>query len=639
MAKHASFKITISAEDKASGTLKALKGAVTGVIGAWVGWQTARGIGDFFKQSVVRAGESELALKKVEAALKSTGNQVGMTLGEFQKMATQMQATTAIGDETVMQAQALGLTFTSIGRDVFPDFIKATADMSQALGYDMRQSVIQLGKALQDPTYGITALRRVGINTEELQAKIKDGMPLMEKQRLILQEINTEFGGMAEAIGDTMQGRLARIQNLFGEMQEQLGGVIINTDAWKESLDKIEAKIDEFSVWLEENKDVVEDFADSALTAFQGILDGLTWLLKGTMNFMAAWKEAWGAELQIQNEYSETWLENQQIFLNRAIKDRNEAKKKFEEGLISKEAWEKEQEIFKRRLEASKRMNAQFQEETNTLKTIVIPTLNKYQSTHEASNKNLEEELKLREEIRAKMAEEFGERMGYFEIVKESAAEEENAAIQRFKMQQEIAQGMLEVGASIEAVATATGLSVEYVRSLTETVGEAKDTWPQFTNMMSDFGYSFTENVIDNITSAHKAWDDFVTDFLKSMALMIVKKALLAPFGGGFFMGTGGIVRRFQTGGYVEGGPPYTDRIPAMLMPKEGVLNHLGMRMVGGEAGLNALNRGQTYNNDFNVNITVNGGGDAGAISAAIENRIRTVLPAMIRDAERRRQN
>ena len=104
------------------------------------------------------------------------------------------------------------LTFTNIrneagaGNDVFDQSTKILADMSQALGTDMKTSAIQLGKALNDPIQGMSALQRVGVSFTTEQ---KTQVTAMQKagdtvgaQKLILAELNKEFGGSAKAAGD-----------------------------------------------------------------------------------------------------------------------------------------------------------------------------------------------------------------------------------------------------------------------------------------------------------------------------------------------------------------------------------------------------------------------------------------------------
>jgi len=77
-------------------------------------------------------------------------------------------------------------------------------DMSAALGQDGKSSAIQLGKALNDPIKGITALSRVGVSftaqqKEAIKADVKRGDTL-SAQKIILAELSKEFGGSAAAI-------------------------------------------------------------------------------------------------------------------------------------------------------------------------------------------------------------------------------------------------------------------------------------------------------------------------------------------------------------------------------------------------------------------------------------------------------
>ena len=60
------------------------------------------------------------------------------------------------------------LTFTNIGKDVFPKATETMLDMATAMNSGMTPSAeqlkgvsIQLGKALNDPVEGISALSRV----------------------------------------------------------------------------------------------------------------------------------------------------------------------------------------------------------------------------------------------------------------------------------------------------------------------------------------------------------------------------------------------------------------------------------------------------------------------------------------------
>jgi phage-related minor tail protein len=148
---------------------------------------------------------------QLNAVLKSTGGVAGITAIQVNAYAEVMSKVTMFDDEAIVSAQSMLLTFTNIGSSVFPSATSAVLDMSQALGQDLQSSAIMLGKALQNPIMGVTALRRVGVNfTEEQQELIKflvESGQLEEAQALILKELKTEFGGSAEAAGKTFVER------------------------------------------------------------------------------------------------------------------------------------------------------------------------------------------------------------------------------------------------------------------------------------------------------------------------------------------------------------------------------------------------------------------------------------------------
>ena len=178
-------------------------------------------------KAMMRQEEAE---KKLSAALKSTGNVTGVTSIKLKAMASDLQAITKFGDETIISAQALMLTFTKIGRDVFPEAIKATLNISEAMGQDLQQTVIQVGKALNDPFKGMSALSRVGIQLSKTQQKqIRDFARMnkvAEAQKIILQELEVQFGGMAVAATRTLTGALMQLKNSWGDLLERIGNEI-----------------------------------------------------------------------------------------------------------------------------------------------------------------------------------------------------------------------------------------------------------------------------------------------------------------------------------------------------------------------------------------------------------------------------
>lgn len=229
------FKSGMKASDAHAKSFSDRLGETTNASAGLLGGLTvlAAGAVAFGVASVKAADESNQALAQLDAVLKSTGSAAGVTKKQVTDLATELEHQTGVSDEAVVSAQSMLLTFTSIGKDVFPGATKTVLDMATALNGGaipsaeaMRNQAILLGKALQDPDAGLGALHRVGVNTDELAKKFTASMSIQEKQRLILQELNTEFGGSAKAAGQTFAGAIAKLTQIFGDFQESVGGAI-----------------------------------------------------------------------------------------------------------------------------------------------------------------------------------------------------------------------------------------------------------------------------------------------------------------------------------------------------------------------------------------------------------------------------
>ena len=226
--------------------------------------------------------------EKLSSALQATKGAVGLTKGELAGMATEMSRLTGIADEAITEAQALMVTFTQIGAEVFPDAISAAADMSAMFGQDLQQSVIQLGTALNDPIAGVGRLKRIGISFTQDQKNMIEGFmeqnDIMSAQKVILDELNAEFGGVAENMGQTWPQKAQRFHNAITDGKEILGEYIT------EGIDPVITKLTEFiekaadarkaqkgfnDVWSDEGADNISDY-EQALVEAQNRIDNIT---------------------------------------------------------------------------------------------------------------------------------------------------------------------------------------------------------------------------------------------------------------------------------------------------------------------------------------------------------------------------
>ena len=183
------------------------------------------------KFSIDQAIEAERVMAATGAVIKSTGGAAGMTADEIGGLADSLSRMSGIDDELIQSAENVMLTFTSIGEDVFPQAMEAALNMSVALGTDLQSAVIMVGKALQDPERGMTALRKAGVNVnEEMQKTVKAMLAVGDAagaQAYILKELSTEFGGAAKAAGDTLAGKLGKAEIAIGNLGEAIGNKLI----------------------------------------------------------------------------------------------------------------------------------------------------------------------------------------------------------------------------------------------------------------------------------------------------------------------------------------------------------------------------------------------------------------------------
>jgi phage-related minor tail protein len=182
------------------------------------------------KESVNLFIQQEKVEKQLEQTLKSTGYAAGVTSQEMKNLASSLQSVTNFGDDAIIGAENLLLTFTKIGGEVLPDATETVLNMSQALGQDLKSSAIQLGKALNDPVTGAAALRRVGVSLSDQQIELvksfMDVNDIASAQKVILDELGVEFGGAARAARDTFGGSLANLKNVTSDTKEAFGGLI-----------------------------------------------------------------------------------------------------------------------------------------------------------------------------------------------------------------------------------------------------------------------------------------------------------------------------------------------------------------------------------------------------------------------------
>lgn len=193
----------------------------------------AVGLGALFKGAVDAAEESRKVGAQTAAVIASTGGAANVSAAQVSNYAEKLSGLTGIDDELIASGQNLLLTFTQVrnevgaGNDIFDQGTKAALNMSVALGTDMKSASMLVGKALNDPIAGMTALTKSGITftaqqKDQVKAMVAAGDTL-GAQKVILKELETQFAGSAEAAASPM----ARLKVVVGNLQEELGARLL----------------------------------------------------------------------------------------------------------------------------------------------------------------------------------------------------------------------------------------------------------------------------------------------------------------------------------------------------------------------------------------------------------------------------
>lgn len=184
--------------------------------------------------SVYLADVQLRAEAKVQQALKSTRGVSQLNFDQLTKFASELQGKTIFGDEEILdKSTAQLLTFTNIAGENFKRAQTVALDLATVLNGDLQGASIQLGKALNDPVKSLSALRKSGIQfTNEQEAVIKklaSTGQMAKAQSLMLDELERQYGGQAEAAAKVGAGSLKQLKNSWGDFMEQIGVAILPT--------------------------------------------------------------------------------------------------------------------------------------------------------------------------------------------------------------------------------------------------------------------------------------------------------------------------------------------------------------------------------------------------------------------------
>ena len=249
---------------------------VTAAIGA------ASGAFRFLSDSVNEAREARKAIAQTAAVMKSMGRTEGPAA--ITRMVDRLEAASGIDGDNLREMTNVLFTFGNVTDDVFVKANELALDLSVSYGKDLSSSAIMVGKALNDPLKGLTALGRVGVQfSAKQQDQIKSMMAVNDvagAQAIIVKELTKQVGGSAAAQADG----IAKAQVAWGNLKATIGEVLMSVSGG--GVD-ITAALQNMTKWITENKD--------------SIVSALEKIISVTFKIISVWFKAISVWLKVES--------------------------------------------------------------------------------------------------------------------------------------------------------------------------------------------------------------------------------------------------------------------------------------------------------------------------------------------------
>lgn len=199
----------------AEGAFKGLGKSLLGIGAVVAGAFSVGAIVNFTKESLLAAEAIQTSRARIDTIAQSMGlfgEETAKVTDRLVAYADSQELLVGVESEVIQQAQATLLTFGEVAKtadDAGSSFDRATSaaiDLAAAGFGSVEGNAVQLGKALNDPIKGLSALTKSGVTfteaEKELIATMVESGNVLGAQEMILSAIETQVGGVAAATAD-----------------------------------------------------------------------------------------------------------------------------------------------------------------------------------------------------------------------------------------------------------------------------------------------------------------------------------------------------------------------------------------------------------------------------------------------------
>jgi len=168
------------------------------------------------KDSIAAYKVQELAVTKLNSALKAQGVFTEALSKKLQEEASALQQVTIFGDEAILASQAFAMSM-GLSADTVSKVTPVVLDFASAMGLDLQTAFRVVGLAGAGDT---GMLKRYGVIVDEAALK-SDGF------NAVLGVMQKNFGGTAKAVAKSGVGPMEQFKNTMGDLMEVIGETLV----------------------------------------------------------------------------------------------------------------------------------------------------------------------------------------------------------------------------------------------------------------------------------------------------------------------------------------------------------------------------------------------------------------------------
>lgn len=221
---------SLSDIDRRAGALTSGIGGLVGGFGALSGALTALAAGGALKGVMDTFGAYQADILALEQGLKNLGRSAPSSLESLKQLASDLGEQTLFNEEDFNKGFGLLTSFGNIAVEQYGRVAMAASDVAQISGTDVQAAMMQLAKALNAPSQGVSALARSGIQFTDAQKdvikELENTGRIAEAQQLIFKELEKQYGGASVAAAGGFAGALDTMGEKLYDVQKAMGPMI-----------------------------------------------------------------------------------------------------------------------------------------------------------------------------------------------------------------------------------------------------------------------------------------------------------------------------------------------------------------------------------------------------------------------------